>query len=307
MAISAAMVKELREITGAGMVDCKNALAATDGNIEKAQEYLREKGLATAAKKSGRIATEGLVMSFVSDDGARGAIVEVNSETDFVGKNQEFRTFVETVAKLAMRSPASEIEAFMEEPWITGEYATIKEALTNKIAVIGENLSIRRKHVFVKQGSGAILAYIHGGGRVSVLIELVCEKPGEPLAEAGKNLAMQIAAMNPKFVQRGDVPQDFIDKEREILKQQALNEGKPEKIVEKMVEGRLTKALTDFCLLEQEYVKDGDLTVAKYLEAVGKELGAPVSVKRFVRYETGEGLEKKEENFAEEVSKAMQS
>jgi len=306
MAVSAAMVKELREMTGAGMVDCKNALAATDGNIEKAQEFLREKGLASAAKKSGRIATEGLVMSFVSDDGARGAIVEVNSETDFVGKNQDFRTFVEHVAKLAMHSPVSAIEEFLEESWISKEYTTIKEALTNKIAVIGENLSIRRKHVFVKQGGGAIVAYIHGGGRVSVLIELECDKDSDALVEAGKNLAMQIAAMNPKFVQRGDVPQDFIDKEREILKQQALNEGKPEKIVEKMVEGRLTKALTDFCLLEQEYVKDGDLTVAKYLEAVGKEIGSPVSVKHFVRYETGEGLEKKEENFAEEVSKAMQ-
>ena len=305
MAVSAAMVKELREMTGAGMVDCKNALTATDGNIEKAMEFLREKGLAAAAKKSGRLASEGLVMSFVSDDGARGSIVEVNSETDFVAKNQDFRTFVEQVANLAMGPPTSTIESFLEESWTFGE-GTVKDALTNKVAVIGENLSIRRKEVFIKENSGAIVAYIHGGGRVSVLIELVCEKDGEALDEAGRNLAMQIAAMNPKFVARTDVPQDFIDKEREILKQQALNEGKPEKIVEKMVEGRLTKSLTDFCLLEQEYVKDGDMTVTKYLESVGGQMGAPVSVKRFVRYETGEGLEKKEENFAEEVSKAMQ-
>ncbi|MCL2619016.1 MAG: translation elongation factor Ts [Defluviitaleaceae bacterium] len=306
MAISAAMVKELREKSGAGMVDCKNALTATEGDLEKAMEFLREKGLAAAAKKSGRIAAEGLVMAFVSDDGARGSIVEVNSETDFVGKNQDFRTFVEQVAQLAMKSPDSDMESFVEEPWINGDYATIKEALTNKIAVIGENLSIRRKQVYVKQGGGAVVPYIHGGGRVAVLIELVCDKASDAVVEAGKNLAMQIAAMSPKFVNRGDVPQDFIDKEREILKQQALNEGKPEKIVEKMVEGRLTKALMDFCLLEQEYVKDGELSVAKYLEAVGKEVGAPVSVKHFVRYETGEGIEKKEENFAEEVSKAMQ-
>jgi len=305
MAITAAMVKELRETTGAGMVDCKNALVETDGNMEKAMEFLREKGLAAAAKKSGRIAAEGLVMSFVSADGKSGSIVEVNSETDFVAKNESFREFVEQVAHIAMNASIMSIEELLESPWINGE-GTVKDALTNKIAVIGEHLTIRRKEVYVKSGSGAIVPYIHGGGRVAVMIELVCDKEDNLLVEAGKNLAMQIAAMNPKFVQRGDVPQEFIAKEREILKQQALNEGKPEAIVEKMVEGRLTKSLTDFCLLEQEYVKDGDLTVAKYLDAVGKEIGAPVSVKRFVRYETGEGLEKKEENFAEEVSKAMQ-
>jgi len=305
MSITAAMVKELRETTGAGMVDCKNALVETGGNMEKAMEFLREKGLAAAAKKSGRIAAEGLVMSFVSADGKQASIVEVNSETDFVAKNESFREFVEQVAHIAMNADIMTIEQLLESPWINSE-GTVKDALTNKIAVIGENLTIRRKEAYTKQNSGALVPYIHGGGRVAVLIELVCDKEGDLLVEAGKNLAMQIAAMNPKFVQRGDVPQEFIEKEREILKQQALNEGKPAAIVEKMVEGRLTKSLTDFCLLEQEYVKDGDLTVAKYLDAVGKELGAPVSVKRFMRYETGEGIEKKEENFAEEVSKAMQ-
>jgi len=305
MSITAAMVKELRETTGAGMVDCKNALVETNGNMEKAMEFLREKGLAAAAKKSGRIAAEGLVMSFVSADGKQGSIVEVNSETDFVAKNESFREFVEQVAHIAMNAEIMTVEQLLESPWINSE-GTVKDALTNKIAVIGENLTIRRKEAYGKQGSGALVSYIHGGGRVAVLIELACDKEGDSLVDAGKNLAMQIAAMNPKFVQRGDVPQEFIAKEREILKQQALNEGKPEKIVEKMVEGRLTKSLSDVCLLEQEYVKDGDLTVAKYLDAVGQELGAPVSVKRFVRYETGEGIEKKEENFAEEVSKAMQ-
>ena len=305
MAVSAAMVRELRDRTGAGMMDCKNALTSTDGDMERAIEFLREKGLAAAAKKAGRIASEGLVMSLLSDDNSVGAIVEVNSETDFVAKNEEFRAFVEGVAKLAMAHEEDTIEAFLNRPWHEG--GTVNEALVGKIAVIGENLSIRRKNVFNKQSKGLLVSYVHGGGRVAVLMELACDKDGDALLEAGKNLTMQVAAMNPRFVARNEMQQDFIDKEREILKQQALAEGKPEAIVEKMVEGRLNKTLKDYCLLEQEYVKDGDLSVAAYLEEVGKQTGATITVTRFVRYETGEGIEKKEENFAEEVSKVIQS
>lgn len=308
MAISAAMVKELRERTGAGMMDCNNALKHSEGDMERAIEFLREKGLAAAAKKAGRIASEGLVMCSLMPDNSLGSIVEVNSETDFVAKNEDFRKFVENVAGLAMQYPGDDVAAFLERPWSFGGGSSVQEALVGKIAVIGENLSIRRKDVFLKQAPGMLVSYIHGGGRVAVMIELACASEAEEaLTEAGKNLAMQIAAMNPRFVSRDEMPQEFIDKEREILKQQALAEGKPENIVEKMVQGRLNKSLMDFCLLEQEYVKDADLSVSAYLDSVSNQAGAPVSITRFVRYETGEGIEKKEENFAEEVSKAMQA
>ncbi len=306
MAVTAAMVKELREMTGAGMSDCKKALVETDGNIEKAVDFLREKGLAAAAKKAGRIATEGLVFTYISDDNKVGVAVEVNSETDFVAKNQDFKTFVEQVAKQAAESNSSSVEEFLTEKWNFDENETVQAALTQKISIIGENLTIRRKERFVKEGNGALISYIHGGGRVAVLLELVSDVENEDLVEAGKNICMQIAAMSPRFVCREEISDEFIAKEKEILTQQAINEGKPADIVEKMIVGRLNKQLKDFCLNEQEYVKDGDMSVAKYLESVGKEIGSTVSVKRFVRFETGEGLEKKEENFAEEVSKAMQ-
>ncbi len=306
MAITAAMVKELREITGVGMSDCKNALVKTDGDIEKAIEVLREKGLAAAAKKAGRIASEGLVHAYLSEDNKTGVLVEVNSETDFVAKNKEFQNFVAEVATQAAASSAADMDAFFAEKWLAGGFDTVRDALNQKVAIIGENLNIRRFEKFVRTQPGALVSYIHGGGRVAVLLEMACEKEGEALVEAGKNVCMQIAAMSPKFVAREDVSEEFINKEKEILTQQALNEGKPANIVEKMIIGRLNKELKDFCLLEQEYVKDGEMSVGKYLEAVGKELGAPITIKGFVRYETGEGLEKKEENFAEEVSKAMQ-
>ena len=306
MAVTAALVKELREVTGVGMVDCKNALVETDGNIEKAVELLREKGLSAAAKKAGRVATEGLVHTYISADNKTGVVIEVNSETDFVAKNEAFRSFVEAAAKQAAGSEADSMDAYFAQGWCEDSSITVRDALNQKIAVIGENLNIRRFQRFNRTEAGALVAYVHGGGRVAVLLHLQCATENDLLMETGKNVCMQIAAMGPKFVSRDKVPQDFIEKEREILTQQALNEGKPANIAEKMVEGRLAKALRDFCLLEQEYVKDGDLTVAKYLEGAGKEMGAPISVVDFVRYETGEGLEKKEENFAEEVSKAMQ-
>ena len=306
MAVTAGMVKELREMTGVGMVECKNALVEADGNIEKAVELLREKGLAAAAKKAGRVASEGLVHAIITDDNKVGVVVEVNSETDFVAKNQEFRSFVENVALQVVSTSSKDVESLLNDKWVENDATTVKDVLTQKISVIGENLNIRRFEKFEKLNSGKLVSYIHGGGRVSVLVELSCEKECDQLTEVGKNICMQIAAMSPKFVSRENVPQDFIDKEREILTQQALNEGKPENIVSKMVEGRIDKELKNFCLTEQEYVKDGDLTVKKYLESVGKEVGADVKIERFVRFETGEGIEKKEENFADEVNKVMQ-
>ena len=309
MAITAAMVKELREMTGAGMMDCKKALTEADGNMEKAVEVLREKGLAASAKKAGRIASEGMVEIFLSEDNKVGAIVEVNSETDFVAKNQVFRDYVAAVAKQASETTAADMDAFFEEKWALDAQYTVKEALSQQVAVIGENLNIRRFEKFEKAQAGKLVSYIHGGGRIGVMIELACENEAEELVELGKNIAMQIAALNPKFITEADVPAEFIAKETEILTIQAKNDPKnakkPDNIIAKMIEGRLKKELKEFCLVEQPYVKDTDMTVQQYIESVAKAVGAPISIARIVRFETGEGMEKKEENFAEEVAKAM--
>ncbi|MDO4530891.1 MAG: translation elongation factor Ts [Bacillota bacterium] len=309
MAITAAMVKELREMTGAGMMDCKKALTEADGNMEKAVEILREKGLAASAKKAGRIASEGMVEIFLSEDNKVGAIVEVNSETDFVAKNQVFRDYVAAVAKQASETTAADMDAFFEEKWALDAQYTVREALSQQVAVIGENLNIRRFEKFEKAQAGKLVSYIHGGGRIGVMIELACENEAEELVELGKNIAMQVAALNPKFIREADVPAEFIAKETEILTIQAKNdpknEKKPDNIIAKMIEGRLKKELKEFCLIEQPYVKDTDMTVKQYIESVAKAVGAPIEISRVVRFETGEGMEKKEENFAEEVAKAM--
>ncbi len=309
MAITAAMVKELREMTGVGMLDCKKALAETDGDMEKAVEYLREKGLAASAKKAGRIASEGIVSIYLTEDNNKGVIVEVNSETDFVAKNPVFQEYVAQVAKQAADSSAADMEAFGQEKWMFDESLTVAEALSQKVAVIGENLNIRRFEKFEKAQAGRLVSYIHGGGRIGVMIELACEKDSDALDELGKNLCMQIAALNPKFIAVENVPADFVAKEKEILTQQAMNDeknaNKPANIIEKMIDGRLAKEMKEFCLVEQPYVKDGDMSVKKYIDSVAKEVGAPISVARFIRFETGEGLAKKEENFADEVAKAM--
>lgn len=309
MAITAAMVKELREMTGAGMMDCKKALAEADGNMEKAVELLREKGLAASAKKAGRIASEGMVEVFLSDDNKVGAIVEVNSETDFVAKNQVFRDYVAAVAKQASETTAADMDAFFEEKWALDSQFTVKEALSQQVAVIGENLNIRRFEKYEKAQAGKLVSYIHGGGRIGVLIELACANEADELVELGKNIAMQIAALNPKFIAEKDVPADFIAKETEILTVQAKNDPKnakkPDNIIAKMIEGRLKKELKEFCLVEQPYVKDTDMSVKQYIDSVAKVVGAPIEITRYVRFETGEGMEKKEENFADEVAKAM--
>lgn len=304
MAVTATMVKELREMTGAGMMDCKKVLTETNGDIEKAVELLREKGLAKAAKKASRIAAEGLVVDYISEDGKVGALVEVNSETDFVAKNEDFKIYAAQVAKQAAETKVASIEDFMNESWILDPSKSVKDILTEKISVIGENLNIRR---FVKyeNESGILASYIHGGGRIGVLVKIDSQDTSDRVKEVAKDVAMQIAAANPKYITRDEIPADFIEKEREILKQQALNEGKPANIVEKMIEGRLAKSLKEICLIDQPFIKDPDITVGKYLETVSKEVGADLLVKAFARYETGEGLEKKEENFAEEVAKQL--
>ena len=308
MAITASMVKELRGGTGVGMLDCKKALAETDGDMEKAVEYLREKGLAASEKKAGRIASEGLCLSYLTDDKKTGVVVEVNSETDFVAKNPVFREYVLQVAEQIAGSQAADVDALLTETWKFDTSLSVAEALSSKVAVIGENLKIRRFEKYELKEAGTIVSYIHGGGRIGVMIELACDNATEAVEEMGKNIAMQIAALNPQFISVDDVPAEFVAKEKEILTQQAMNDpknaSKPANIIEKMIEGRLNKEMKEICLVEQPYVKDGDLTVKKYIESVAKEAGAPISIKRMVRFETGEGLEKKEENFAEEVAKA---
>ncbi len=310
MAVTAAMIKELRELTGVGMSACKNALVETDGNIEEAIEYLRKQGLANAAKKAGRIAAEGLSYAYIADDNSVGVVVEVNSETDFVAKNDVFKTFVDNVAKQAAKSDAADVEALFEEKWIEDETKTVKEALTEKISVIGENLNIRRFEKIVNTGSSYLVSYIHAGGKIAVLVELDTQSKDAALLTAGKNVAMQIASMSPKFVSVESVPADFIAHEKEVLLEQAKNDpknaNKPEAILEKMLTGRLNKEMKEVCLLEQEYVLGDKISVGQYLKEVSKEIGADVTVKSFIRFETGEGLEKKNENFAEEVAKAMQ-
>ena len=303
--ITASMVKELREMTGAGMMDCKKALTETAGDIEKAVEFLREKGLAAAAKKAGRVAAEGLVRTLVIED-KKAVIVEVNSETDFVAKNADFQNYVAEVAVQAMKTSAESIEAFLEEPWNLEPSKTVAQELSSKIAVIGENLSIRRFEK-INAESGCVVEYIHGGGRIGVLVEAETNVVNEAVKEALKNVAMQIAALRPQYVSRDEISEEFIEKEKEILKAQAKNEmpDKPDNIIDKMIIGRLQKELKEFCLLDQTYVKDNELTVAKYMDQVSKEVGGKVAVKKFVRFETGEGIEKKEENFAEEVAKQI--
>ena len=301
MAITASMVKELREMTGAGMMDCKKALNETNGDMDAAIEFLRKNGQAKAEKKAGRIAAEGIVKAVVKDDKV-AAIVEVNSETDFVAKNEEFQGFVNAVVNQVADSDAADMDAFMAEAWAADTTKTVKDALVEKVAVIGENLNIRRFEKIVTDG--CVVDYIHGGGRIGVLIEAEADVVNDEIKKCLKNVAMQVAAMSPKYTSRAEVSQEYMDHEKEILLAAAKKENpeKPENIIEKMIIGRLNKELKEICLLDQAYVQDSDLTVAKYVEKVAKENNANVTVKRFVRFETGEGIEKKQEDFAAEVA-----
>lgn len=305
MAITASMVKDLREITGAGMMDCKKALNETNGDMEAAVEYLRKNGQAKAEKKAGRIAAEGLVNVIVKDDTV-AAIVEVNSETDFVAKNADFQSFVAGVAEQAINTNTADLDTFLAESWLQDTSKTVSDVLTEKIAIIGEKLSIRRFQKVTVDG-GCVVSYLHAGGRIGVLVAAQTAVVNEAVKEALSNVAMQVAALSPKYVSQAEVSEEYKEHEKEILKAQAKNENpdKPDAIIEKMIIGRLNKELKEVCLLDQTYVKDGDLTVQKYLEQVSKEVGTDVKVTSFIRFETGEGIEKKEENFAEEVAKQI--
>ena len=304
MAVTAAMVKDLRAITGAGMMDCKKALVETDGDMDKAIEVLREKGLSKAAKKAGRIAAEGLVDFVFNADASEVAVIEVNSETDFVAKNEEFQEFVKDLAELALTSDVADMDAFISLDF--KDEGSVKDALTQKISKIGENMNIRRFEKVAEPGTVNV-GYIHGGGRIAVVVTFKTDATAEEISVMGKDVAMQVASMNPQFIDESDIGEDFIENEKNILIQQALNEGKPAEIVEKMVVGRLKKELKELCLLEQKFVKDNDITVAQYIENCAKALGKSIKVIGKIRYEVGEGIEKKDENFAEEVAKQINS
>ena len=303
--ITAALVKELRDITGAGMMACKKALTETAGDMDKAVEFLREQGLAGAEKKAGRIAAEGVSFTKISEDGKSGVVVEVNAETDFVAKNEKFQNFVKEVAAQALKTSAQDTESFLQEKWDLDPSKTVSEQLSATISVIGENMNIRR-FTKITEENGFVQDYIHSGGRIGVLLQVKSSVVNDTIKEMAKNLAMQIAALNPKYITRAEVDQEYLKNEKEILLAAAKNEkpNAPEKVLLCMVEGRLNKELQEVCLVDQVYVRaeDGKQKVGQYIESVAKAQNAEISLVRFVRFETGEGLEKKNEDFAAEVA-----
>ena len=299
MAVTAQLVKELRERTGAGMMDCKKALVETDGDIEKAIELLREKGLAKAAKKAGRIAAEGLGKVAMTPDHDVASIVEVNSETDFVAKNEEFVQFVDKLAEMALNAENDDMEAFRSMYF--EDEGTVEDALKSKIAKIGENLNIRRFHKLNTPGV-VYTSYIHGGGKIGVVVGIKTDASADEIETCAKDVAMQVASMSPKFVNDEQVDPGWLESETEIARQQLLNEGKPEELLERIIPGKIKAILKEVCLVDQKFVKNSDMTVAQYVESVAKEIGKPMTVVEMVRYEVGEGIEKKEEDFAAEVA-----
>ncbi|MCD8045214.1 MAG: translation elongation factor Ts [Clostridiales bacterium] len=307
MAITAAMVKELRTMSGAGMMDCKKALTETDGDMDKAVEVLREKGLAKAVKKAGRIAAEGIVALKVTECGKKAVAVEVNSETDFVAKNEKFQNYVAQVAEQAMDTTAADIDAFLAEPWKFDTSKTVNEELAGQIAVIGENLKIRRFEQLVEE-NGFVASYLHMGGKIGVLVDVETDVVNDAVKEMAKNIAMQVAALKPQYTNRSEISAEYIAHEEEILRAQIMNDPKesqkPEKVIDGMIKGRINKELKEICLLDQVYVKaeDGKQVVSKYIDQVAKENATKITIKGFVRFETGEGLEKKNEDFAAEVA-----
>ena len=290
--VTAAQVKELREKTGAGMMECKKVLAETDGNEEKAIELLKERGVLKAEKKSGRIAAEGLVNTYISDDKKVGAIVEVNCETDFVSRGDDFKAFVASIAKQVATQDPKDVEDLLAQKYIEDESITVQEALTNLIAKIGENMSIRRFERYVTEG--AVTGYLHNEGAIGVLVDLSADDE-----ELGQDICLQITAGKPEFLNEDDVPADRLEKEKEILKAQVINEGRPENVAEKIVMGRLGKFYGEYCLVDQEFVKDSSQLVKDVLKSKG------VTINRFARLERGEGIETKQENFAEEIAKQV--
>ncbi len=296
--VTAKLVKELRELTGSGMMDCKKALQAVEGDLDKAQDWLRENGILKAQKKSGRIAAEGLVRTDFNEDHTQASIVEVNSETDFVAKNEEFIGFVERLAKQALDKAADTLDDFLDGDL---DGAKVKDVLTDKVAKIGENLNIRR---FEHMGEDGVkyVGYTHGGGRIGVVVGLKTDADYDEVETVGKDVAMQVASMSPKFLNADEVDQDWLAKEKEILKTEIINEGKKIEMADKIVEGKIRKELKEVCLTEQAFVKNNDFSVKKYVEEAAKALGKKIEIASMERYEVGEGLEKKEENFAEEVA-----
>lgn len=302
MAFTAADVKNLRERTGCGMMDCKKALTESNGDFDKAVEYLREKGLAAAAKKAGRIAAEGLVLSMVDEAKKVGVVLEVNAETDFVAKNASFVAFVNDVAKTIINENPSTVEELMGKKCV-GSDRTVEEELRDKILTIGENIKIRR----FERLEGDLVSYVHGDGRIGVMVKFKTDVfANEKFNEFGKDIAMQIAAVTPEYLNEASVPAERVAKEKEILTAQAMNEGKPANIAEKMVVGRLKKFFKEICLVDQIFVKDNEKTIADYVAASAKEMGGSIEIESFVRFEKGEGLEKREENFADEIAKMVQ-
>ncbi|MBP3816179.1 MAG: elongation factor Ts [Firmicutes bacterium] len=298
MAVTAQMVKELREATGAGMMDCKKALMETDGDMDKAVDYLREQGIMKQQKKAGRIAAEGLVRLGFGEGNKQAAVIEVNSETDFVAKNPEFVEFVEVLADKALNENAGSVEDFMALSYDAG---TVAEALTEKVAKIGENLNIRR---FEKCGTPGVVytGYIHGGGRIGVIVGIETEATAEEIETVGKDVAMQVASMRPQFLDETQVDPSWLESEKEIAKQQLLNEGKKEELLDKIIPGKIKALLKEVCLVDQKFVKNGDITVGQYVEEESKKLGKAMKIVEMIRYEVGEGIEKKEEDFAAEVA-----
>ncbi len=299
MGFTASDVKELREKTGCGMMDCKKALESSEGNVKAAVDYLREKGLAAANKKSNRIAAEGLAMAYVNDAADIGVAIEINSETDFVAKNADFQAFVKLCADTVMEQKPTTVEDLLK---IKIDSKTVEDLFQEKILTIGENIKIRRFMRF----EGIVASYVHAGGKIGVLVKFEAENKDIAKNDAFKNfskdIAMQIAAANPLYLKTGDVPSAVIEHERKILKEQIINDGKPENIAEKIVEGRISKYFKEVCLIEQPFVKDSGINISQYVQNISKDLGTEIKIAEFVRFEKGEGIEKKEDNFADEVA-----
>ena len=303
MAFTAADVKNLREMTGVGMMDCKKALTASDGDMDKAVEWLREKGMAASAKKAGRIAAEGMAYATVVD--GVGVVVEVNAETDFVGKNEKFVNFVKGVAATVAKENPADLEALMSCKYVDTDL-TVEQQQQEMVLVIGENIKVRR---FARFADGVSVSYVHAGGKIGVLVNLETDLPAEKVEEVGKDVAMQIAALNPRFWDKAQVTEDVLAEEKKIMMVQMANDpkmaNKPEQVREKIVMGKMNKFYAENCLLQQEFVKDNSMTVEKYIASAAKALGGTVTFKNAVRFEKGEGIEKKQENFADEIAKMV--
>ena len=308
--VTAATVKELREMTGAGMMDCKKALAETDGDMDKAVEYLREKGLAGSEKKAGRQTVEGLSLTCATEDGKKAAVVEGNIETDFAANTDKFKEYVNAVAKQALDSSATDMDSFLAEKWAKDPSMTVEDSRKQAVADISENIGIRRFER-VEEANGFVATYIHAGGKIGVIVDVETDVINDAVKEMGKNVAMQVAALSPKYTRSSEIEDSYIEHEKEILKAQIENDpkeaAKPDKVKEGMIMGRINKELKEICLVDQIYVKaeDGKQSVQKYVDEVAKANNAKINIKGFVRFQTGEGMEKKEEDYAAEVAKQI--